>query len=978
MEELNQGFLFFSNQLESLLTLMSNDIFTCSTPFTTRMIVVPSPEMGDWVKRKFAEEKGVACGIEIFYLNTVVQTLLESLFEPHSFSKIPSRFELVLSLKHEIELLSKEEHPFTPPLLNYLQGREEKVMELAMTLSTLFMQYALYAPEAVAKWEQSPQNWQELLWSRLFKEEWSHLGKIFHTLHFKNEIPDVRLALFSFSHLPKLLFHFFEKVSKKIPTALYHLSPCKEFWSDFLSSKEQKGVEGLDLFIEQQHPFLANLGKVGREFAKLMEESTWEPNEVYIAPKKESALIEFQQGLLNLDVSKVNWDSSLRLHCVNSKKREVDVLFSSLYEAFASGDVKPSEVLVMAPSITPYLPYIKALFEGVIPYTCADIESANEIGFFKLLAVDEARWSSLALLDLFSFPPFQEKLGWDVSELKQIERWIEQTGFRWGLDLEHRKECLPEFSGGEGGTWKEMQRQLFDELATGALAFTSCSLLEQMFDVVDSLSHVVRSLKKESLTLSQWLKEITELSQTYFVASSTEERLLKILREICQAGLQEEKFLLTMLLPLIKNERDKIQGELYRGELESVSFSSFLPLRTIPAKWVWIMGMDETTFPRTEHKHPLDRLRDVPSSYFPSCVDYDRYLFLEAVLSCRETFCISYVGMQEGEKVPPSSVVSDFLRHFQHVKESVHPSRSYDPSLFEKGGDFSSYIDSDFKLAASLTQPDEKKPVQTTHLLPPKKSFLVSELLQLAKSPLRYYLKEHQGIYFREKALPIEEETFILSPLQKWALQNESHSSPISAVKERFLRKGEYPTGTFGELADLSCEQMHIELDLEKISLDENPLKILLDEEIEIRGTLECLSHERVIVYGKKSLASVVKIWPAYLILSAIFEKQFPILFLKDSTLYQPQIKDPIESLKCFLHYALNCRKTPSYLHPDWILPIAKQEEEKLAKQIFSPHFDPALKWMEEGGRIPHPKKLISDFSEEVKKLFAEVLHDWV
>jgi exonuclease V gamma subunit len=412
-----------------------------------------------------------------------------------------------------------------------------------------------------------------------------------------------------------------------------------------------------------------------------------------------------------------------------------------------------------------------------------------------------------------------------------------------------------------------MQRQLFDELATGTLPFTSCSLLEQMCEVVEALFDIIRSLKQEEHTLAQWLKIITEISQTYFVSNLTEDRFLKSMRDICQAGLPDETFSLLTLLPLLKNERDKLRGQLHRGELESVSFSSFLPLRTIPAKWVWIMGMDETTFPRTEHKHPLDRLREVPSSYFPSCVDYDRYLFLEAVLSCRETFSISYVGIQEGEKVPPSSVVSDFLRHFQNVEETVHPARSYDPLLFTTEGSFQSHIKSDFTLAKALTQQSEIKKVETPRVLPPKQTFMVSELLLLAKSPLRYYLREHQKIYFREKTPPLAEETFVLSPLQKWAIQNETHSSPVSIVKERFLRKGEYPTGTFGELADLSVEDMQTELNLEIVSLDENPLKITLEEEVEIRGSLECLSQERVIVYGKKSFASVVKIWPAYLIL---------------------------------------------------------------------------------------------------------------
>jgi exodeoxyribonuclease V gamma subunit len=979
MEELNQGFLFFSNQLESLLTLMGNDIFTCSTPFTTRAIVVPSPEMGEWVKRRLAHEKGIACGIEIFYLNTVVLTLLESLFELPKEKKIPSQYELVFSLRREIQRLTYEDHPYSLPLRAYLKGREEKEVELALTLSTLFQQYALYAPEAVYQWEISPKNWQELLWSRLFQNEWTHLGNLFHQLKFKSSLPDIRLALFSFSHLPKLLFHFFEKVATKVPTALYHLSPCKEFWSDFLSSKEQKSVEGLDLFLEEQHPFLANLGKVGREFAKLLEESAWEPNEVYIVPSKQTALVRFQQGLLNLDTTPITWDSSLQLHCVSSKKREVDALFNALKAGLASGEITPSDVLVMAPSITPYLPFIEALFEGEIPYRVADIESMNEIGLFKLLEIDEKRWSSLALLNLFSFPPFQEKQGWGESELKQIQQWIQQTGVRWGVNEAHRKEYLPSFEGGEGGTWISGLHQLFEQLATGDLSFTTCSLLEQLLSIVESLFDDLQNIRKKEYSLLEWNQEIVKLSEKYFQPHSAQEELLKSLDKICKAGLQGELFSLKLLLPLIKEEAGKRRGKVRAAELEAVSFSSFLPLRTIPAKWIWIMGMEDTAFPRTEHHHPLDRLREVPSSYFPSCVDYDRYLFLEAVLSCRSTFCVSYVGLSEGEKVPPSSVVSDFCRHFDQVEERVHPHRSYDPVHFENGSASTSFIESDYQLARALYSISKPRQPSKGISLPTKKSYLVSELQMLAKSPLRYYLKENQGIQFRENQYPSSDETFILTSLQKWAIQNEAHSHNITTVKERFLKRGDYPTGIFGKIADLSIEGMETELEIETLSLDENPLILTVDkEEVEIRGVLNCLSDRGIVVYGKKCFGSLAKIWPSYLIACIVTEKMQPLFFLKDGKTICPIIKGPENALVHFIQYAEKCRRVPSYLYPEWILPIAGQESEKLKKQVYAPHFDPALQWMHEGGHLPKLDELIHSSYQEVHSLFEEVIDAWL
>lgn len=939
------------------------------------MVVVPSPEMGEWVKQGIAEQKEICLGVEIFYLNTALTALIEQLFHSPSQKKIPSRQELSFALLKEIYRLSQEDHPFASPVKRYLEGREEKKIELALTLAKLFERYALYAPEATSQWERNPVNWQELLWQRVFAQEWTHLGAVIPHLKAKKEIPDLRVALFSFSHLPKLAWHLFDQVAKKVPIGLYHLSPSKEFWSDFLSAKEQKRMEGLDRYIEDQHPFLANLGKVGREFAKLVEESSWEPQEIYLSPKKQTALVQFQQGLLHLDQKKILWDMSLQLHIVNTKKREVDVLFSSLKQALVNREILPSDVIVMAPDITPYVPFIRALFEGEIPYRISDMESNFTEGVFKLLNIQQERWSSTALLDLFSDPLFLQKQGWTHSDLYQIERLMQEYGVKWGIDQAHRQDLLPQSQLSGGGTWMSALAQLFDAYTTGDLSYTTCDLVEQVYELLKDLKSFLDAVQKETLYMHEWREKVELITKRMF---GEDTRMLEALDSLCKGALHSDPLPFSFLLILIKEELKQKRLKWGAHHLEAVSFSSFLPMRTIPAKWIWIMGLEEASFPRTEHRHPLDRLPHVKSTYCPSCVDYDRYLFLEAVLSCREKFCMSYAGLEEGEKLPPSSVVADFCRHFDAVKEQEHLPRSYDPCYFEEQAQFLSAIESDFICAKALIEPPNEKQPSLERVLSEKKVFFVKELDRFARSPLRFFLEENQGLHFFEKKSVQKDEIFLLSAIQKWKVNHEMRSHSITQIKSQMKARGEYPEGNFEKIADLSIESQKA-LECIEISLDESPLYVSTKRgQIEIRGVLHSLSTEGVVVWGNRSFTSVAKVWPLYLLFRCHLQKELPIYFEKDGKSYSPSIECPQNALRNYLEVVLDGRENALYLYPDWIIPIIKEDEIALRRLWKAPIHEPALQWMGRGKHMPSYNELIQSTQKIAQTIFSEVINDWL
>jgi exodeoxyribonuclease V gamma subunit len=96
---------------------------------------------------------------------------------------------------------------------------------------------------------------------------------------------------------------------------------------------------------------------------------------------------------------------------------------------------------------------------------------------------------------------------------------------------------------------------------------------------------------------------------------------------------------------------------------EGVTVASFVPMRALPFRILFIVGLDEGVFPAPEGLDALDlRAHDRrPGDVTPR--EKDEYMFLEALLSARERMHLSYVGRDAvtGEDKNPSSTLLALL-----------------------------------------------------------------------------------------------------------------------------------------------------------------------------------------------------------------------------------------------------------------------------------------------------------------------------
>jgi exodeoxyribonuclease V gamma subunit len=96
-----------------------------------------------------------------------------------------------------------------------------------------------------------------------------------------------------------------------------------------------------------------------------------------------------------------------------------------------------------------------------------------------------------------------------------------------------------------------------------------------------------------------------------------------------------------------------------------VTFATLMPMRAIPFRQVCLLGMNDGDYPRSRIPMDFDLMaRD----YRPgdrSRREDDRYLFLEALLSARESLHISWVGrsINDNSERPPSVLVGQLRDH---------------------------------------------------------------------------------------------------------------------------------------------------------------------------------------------------------------------------------------------------------------------------------------------------------------------------
>lgn len=1073
----------FSNRVEKLYENLKASLYSRrGDPFARRLIVVSNQAVKSWLMMTMAKDPdlGISAGTEITYLDKAIEKLA-------SQQKIPSKIELALAIEIELKDALSGHEDIWELLKAYLKVKEGKItrkgerrlISLADSLAQLFIQYGLYGAKMIADWESKKiSHWQTELWNRIHKKyQWSYRSNILKNAIPHQEIP-YEVHLFSLGFLSKSHFDFFSKVQD---VCLYLLSPCQSFWSDLATAKRQIEMEDETNFL------LSNLGRLGKEMAKLVEDSSADTLTEYVLP--ESAL-ELYNDLIfdDFEVEKSPFtllkavqsdilllrnpqtspkielpnDDSIQIHVASCRKREVEILYDSLLPVLQ--EHAPKDVIVMVPNLADYEPYIHSIFRNSrIPYQMLDSKLLFRCplaqAFLHLLKLPLGRWDSASLVQLFRFESFKNHHRLTDEDIQWWEDVLIEVGIRWGNDEDHRDLLLLRDHGfgtsvkTQAGTWSHGLNRILAALAvsgsqnveeSNSLDFlpseqveaSQAILLGRFISLIDSLKDDLACLADGSkMSCTAWCDYLKCLLEAYLGVNeqtsqgSEEARSLWIwLDQLRRAGksFKERQFTFDTVKRHLETGLQKEDLNVQESQLNAVCFCSMLPLRSIPAKMICLMGMEEGAFPRSENKQSYNLLTGrSDADYCPTQMDYDRYLFLEAILSARDCLYISYIGFDASgaKEKPPSLVVSELLSYINtgYVLKTPlvrkHPFYAFDKSYYQNGA-LKSYSKANFDRAKAFYAVEKEKPHRfVPEFVVPEERILkeahsqidIKQLAACARNPFKTYFNKTLGIYLSEEEELKTEEEFVLSNLDLSYLKKTALGISIDSVILQADKKGMLPPGPFRELAVrkvheeakllqsnlISCGvnpqeifKIHLADRVESPQQDENGdwhLPSLDIDGVKIVGTLQEVSEKGLIFHGKDDKTDVLKVWPQFLVFHCARERfQLPIasglVFAKSGKIKFPWFSDATPFLKKYLDYYFYAHQHISPFLPEWTHDLMHVDTQALRKKIqdslsndFNPIYNDYLLWLAEGKDV-----VISEtWKTYAIDLFSELYSSW-
>lgn len=685
-----------------------------------------------------------------------------------------------------------------------------------------------------------------------------------------------RLIIFGISALPQQALEAIAALSQHCQILMLVQNPCQHYWADIVEDRHllKRQLDGrkrhLDALPENRvNPLLAAWGKQGRDFIGLLYDhddpdsyrSTFQNQiDLFTDSKPTTLLQQLQQDILDLEPlppgeqrPALATDSSLRFRIGHSAQREVEILQDELLEKFTQDPgLQPRDIIVMVPDIEAYAPYIDAVFGRLersdpryLPYTLSDRSAGAASPLAQavqtLLHLPQWRFTASDVLDLLDVPALRQRFGIQENDLPQLARWIEQARIRWGLNSHQRssldvpgfeqnswafglKRMLAGYLMGDGPAWKDIQP--LDEVA--GLGAELAGRLSQLLDTLEKHWHACGS----EATPTVWQQRFIALLDELFAPQSEEELALDAnLRDALndwlaaceQADFSEPLPLTVARRPLLDSlNAESLSQRFMAGR---INFCTLMPMRAIPFRHVCLLGMKDGDYPRQQQPMDFDLMR-LWGNYRPgdrSRRDDDRYLFLEALLSARDTLYISWTGrhVRDNSERPPSVLVAQLRDHINQrwriehgdavdALTQAHPLQPFSAQYFDASQPaFSTYANE----WRALHEPQQTTDDQQ-RLAPMEQSepLTCASFGRFLKQPVAHFFEQRlkANLKLEQNQLDDSEPFAVDNGLLRYQLQDELLTAALQAGPELALdamqhnldeqtRSGELPLAPFTE-----------------------------------------------------------------------------------------------------------------------------------------------------------------------------------
>ncbi len=734
-------------------------------PMQSELVAVPSVGLQRWLKLHLANSlgagptgDGIAANIEMPFPGILRSRLFSADVDP---AEDPWRISRLVWAVHHV-LANTESDPGLERIQSLpdgatLYGRSRRIADL-------FDRYATRRTEVLRRWERGEDvdpsgqtlppalRWQP----HLFRLVAAHIA----TPSPANRLPDLlarvrtgqveldlpdRFSIFGVSTLPggEDFANLLDAFGGRYDVNLYMLDPAIATSARLLAEiGDERSLLRADQTSAERvrQPLLRSWGRPSRE-AQLLLPRVGLPAPTRLPSTHPDAdpnrlLGALQHHLVGDEAPSADFsfkvdDDSIQIHACAGVTRQVEALRDEIMALLRDDPtLQESDVLVVCPDLPLFAPAIHGVFgpsaERPAPHwagprrlriTISDrgIEAEDALGsaLSAVVGLVGSRYTASELLDVLRLPPVADAFGFDSDALTTIERWLDHTEVRWGLNEANRRRNG--LVGVATNTWSFGIRQLLvgmavkdDEPVLGPCHVPAWGVESGGVDVLNRLVALFDRLEtiedewNTPAAISEWNRRLSDAVGHFFQLpfheawqiERTRQAIAVSLADATVTGSDRVKLSVVEIGQLLQ-ERLGARAARPRFFDGAITFTSLRPLRWVPHRVICVLGLDESAMSRSVPTGD-DLLALRPDIGDPDQRADQRQALLELILTARDRLIITRDGhdVRTGSTVYPCvalaelrseirSIVTPESRDQLKILEIDHRRHAFDPDNFE-------------------------------------------------------------------------------------------------------------------------------------------------------------------------------------------------------------------------------------------------------------------------------------------------------
>ncbi|HEX7508424.1 MAG TPA: exodeoxyribonuclease V subunit gamma, partial [Polyangia bacterium] len=509
------------------------------------------------------------------------------------------------------------------------------------------------------------------------------------------------LHVFGLSYIATVYHRMLAALALEATVHVYTLNPCREGEDELVAKPDPSADDPFGLGREVQ-PALRRWARPGRENLRLLAACPGAKVDARF-PESEgdgaTLLRRLQSDIVNRRVPEQiaahgQPDASLRVLPCPSLRRELEVVAAEIWNLVRQdSSLRLCDVAVIVPEASKdlYLAQLSAVFgeSCELPHSVADLPAASAHRVAEaielLLHLPFSTFTRKDFLPLVTHPCLMARF--PKAAPKNWRELTHELGIVRGAD---RSDLEGSYVTRDLFTWDQGLRRLalgtlcdaFSPEAAEPVVLAGESYLPG--PAIDSADQeclgfglLVRSLiadarfasggeTKAERPLGDWLTFIRALVESYVVLDQDDvagkgvvTRFLAELENVSEMGLGDRPVSYRVAAELAERALTVTPSSRGHYLASGVTVTSFVPMRAIPFRAVFVLGLGQAAFPRPAGRHELDLRTGGRQAGDVDRREQDLYMFLETLLSARDHLTLSYVARDDitGDELPCSPVL---------------------------------------------------------------------------------------------------------------------------------------------------------------------------------------------------------------------------------------------------------------------------------------------------------------------------------